>query len=328
MPTIASIIARRINIHPRIFFFLMMKNSPRDINIRLYIKRVMIIPDNGIVEIIPAKIDIFERLTMYDMNLKKLALVTGATGAIGKAIARRLAASGGFRVIMIVRDEEKALKAMDEIRRQTGSDDILYAVADLSRKSEIFALASRIQEPVHILVNNAADTPRKRSETPEGIETQFATNVLGYFWLTEAFTTHLKAAAPSRVVNVASYWAGGLDFSDLELKHRHYNNDEAYRQSKQANRMLTVAFASRLKPFDITVNVCHPGDVNSALSNSMGFGGHETPDQGADTPVWLATSPEVEGITGKYFEHKKQQVCIFSRDMDKVEKLFEICKKY
>jgi NAD(P)-dependent dehydrogenase (short-subunit alcohol dehydrogenase family) len=152
--------------------------------------------------------------------------------------------------------------------------------------------------------------------------------VLGYFWMIQAFTPHLKDAAPSRVVNVASYWAGGLDLTDLEFRHRHYDNDSAYRQSKQADRMLTVAFSGRLSPLNITVNACHPGDVNSALSNSMGFGGHETPDQGADTPVWLATSPGLEGITGKYFEHRKQKACSFSRDTTKIEELFKICESY
>jgi retinol dehydrogenase-12 len=262
------------------------------------------------------------------MDSKKLALVTGATGAIGKAIAHQLLASGHFRVIMVVKNEEKALKAMEDIRRQTHSADIRYAVVDLSVKEQIFDFAAGIPEPVHVLVNNAADTPRRRSETPAGIELQFATNVLGYFWMMEAFTPQLKAGAPSRVVNVASYWAGGLDLSDLEFKHRHYDNDAAYRQSKQADRMLTVAFAGRLKSFNITVNACHPGDVNSALSNSMGFGGHETPDQGADTPVWLSTSPDVESFTGKYFEHRKQQSCSFGRNLKDVERLFEICTGY
>jgi NAD(P)-dependent dehydrogenase (short-subunit alcohol dehydrogenase family) len=262
------------------------------------------------------------------MSSKKLALVTGATGAIGKAIARQLVATGRYRVIMVVKNEEKALKAMEDIRRHTRCADIRYAVADLSVKNKIFDFAAGIPEPVHILVNNAADTPLKRTETPEGIEVQFATNVLGYFWMIEAFTPQLKAGAPSRVVNVASYWAGGLDLSDLEFKHRQYDNDTAYRQSKQANRMLTVAFAGRLQPFNIIVNACHPGDVNSALSNSMGFGGHETPDQGADTPAWLALSPEVESVTGKYFEHRKQQICSFSKNLKEVEKLFEICTGY
>jgi NAD(P)-dependent dehydrogenase (short-subunit alcohol dehydrogenase family) len=262
------------------------------------------------------------------MKIKKLALVTGATGAIGKAIARLLVQTGEFRVIMIVKDEKKALKVMEEIRRQTRCEEIDYAMADLSVKKQVYDLAAGIPGPVHVLVNNAAATPRKRTETAAGIEMQFAANVLGYYWMVDAFTSHLEAGSPSRVVNVASYWAGGLDLADLEFKRRHYDNDSAYRQSKQADRMLTVAFAKNLVSKGITVNACHPGDVNSALSNSMGFGGHETPDQGAETPVWLATSPEVEGITGKYFEHRQQVKCGFSLDEARIAKLFEICGRY
>jgi retinol dehydrogenase-13 len=262
------------------------------------------------------------------METKKLALVTGATGAIGKAITRQVLSAEEFNVVMIVRDENKARRAVDEIMRHTRLEAISYEVVDLSRKKDVFALAEKIRQPVSILINNAADTPRRRIETQEGIEMQFAVNVLGYFWMIEAFTPHLKAGAPSRVVNVASYWAGDLDLSDLEFRHRTYDNDTAYRQSKQADRMLTVAFASRLAPFNITVNACHPGDVNSALSNSMGFGGHESPDKGADTPVWLALSQEVEGITGQYFEHRREITCSFSRDKEKIEKLYQICSKY
>ena len=262
------------------------------------------------------------------MEDKKLAIVTGANGAIGKAIARQLAAKGDYYVLMVVRNEEKAQKAMEEIRRQTGSDAISYAIVDLSVKKQVYEFASTTVKPVNVLVNNAAFTPRRRMETPDGIEMQFAANVLGYFWMIDAFTAHLKSGAPSRVVNVASYWAGELDLSDLEFKRRIYNNDTAYRQSKQADRMLTVAYASRLAPYRITVNACHPGDVNSALSNSMGFGGHESPDQGAATPVWLATSPDVSALTGKYFEHKREQTCSFSRDIEAIERLFGICANY
>jgi retinol dehydrogenase-13 len=92
--------------------------------------------------------------------------------------------------------------------------------------------------------------------------------------------------------------------------------------------MLTVAFAERLKTRGITVNVCHPGDVRSTLASNLGYGGHETPEQGAATPVWLATSPEVEGTTGKYFEHLRESGCRFGKDSEKVEKLFRLCEKY
>jgi NAD(P)-dependent dehydrogenase (short-subunit alcohol dehydrogenase family) len=262
------------------------------------------------------------------MDNKKLALVTGATGAIGKAIASQVLATGKYHVMIVARNEDKAKETVEDITRQTGIGTITYALVDLSIKGQVYDFAGRINGPVDLLVNNAADTPRNRVETSEGIEMQFAANVMGYFWMMDAFSEHLKSAAPSRIVNVASYWAGGLDFSDLEFRHRRYDTDTAYRQSKQADRMLTVALAGRLAHYQVTVNSCHPGDVNSALSNSMGFGGHETPDQGADTPVWLATSADLEGITGKYYEHRKQVECGFSKDIGKVEKLFETCRNY
>jgi retinol dehydrogenase-13 len=262
------------------------------------------------------------------MEQKKTAIVTGATGAIGIAIARQLLTTGNYHVIMVVKDEIKAERIRKEIILSTKMDDITFYVTDLSRKAEVFHLADVISEPLHLLVNNAACTPRKRIETPEGIEKQFATNVLGYFWMMEAFIPHLKAGSPSRIVNVASYWAGGLQMDDLEFRSRRYHNDDAYRQSKQADRMLTMAFSEKLKHSGITVNACHPGDVNSTLSNNLGFGGHETPDQGARTPVWLATSPDLDGVTGKYFEALGEVPCQFSRDMTAIEKLFEICQEY
>lgn len=260
-------------------------------------------------------------------EFSKKALVTGATGAIGKAIARQMA-SKGFRVTIIARNEAKATKTVDEIRKFTGNSDVNFLLADLSVKSDIERIAANWNDPLHVLINNAAATPRRRDETPEGIEMQFATNVLGYFWITEHFTPFLKLAAPSRVVNVASYWAGDLEIDDLECKIRRYNNDLIYRQSKQANRMLTLVFAEKLKPFGITVNAVHPGDVNSTLSNNLGYGGSETPDQGADTPVWAATAPELEGISGKYFERRRETHCQFAANKQLAYRLFEICQRY
>jgi retinol dehydrogenase-13 len=116
--------------------------------------------------------------------------------------------------------------------------------------------------------------------------------------------------------------------NDLEFKTRYYNNDTAYRQSKQADRMLTVAFAERLSSSGITVNACHPGDVRSTLASNLGYGGHETPEQGAATPVWLATSPELEGITGRYFEHLHESDCRFGKDHSACERLYEICDSW
>jgi NAD(P)-dependent dehydrogenase (short-subunit alcohol dehydrogenase family) len=259
---------------------------------------------------------------------RKVALVTGATGAIGKAIARQIAAIPGYEVVLAVRNEARAQKAVEQIVQHTGNPHVRYELVDVSRQSSIIGLAERWHEPLHVLVNNAATTPRTRQETPEGIELQFATNVLGYFWMIQAFKEHLKRSAPARIVNVASYWAGDLRMDDMEFRQRPYRNGSAYRQSKQADRMLTVAFAERLKPFGISVNACHPGDVNSRLSNDLGFGGFETPDEGARTPVWLATTPSSGEISGKYFEESRAVHDRFAQDRSAVERLFEICSDY
>ncbi len=263
-----------------------------------------------------------------DKENKIICAVSGATGAIGKAIARQLAIKANHKVVLIVRDQGKAEQALATLKSETGNEEIYYEIVDLSRKVSIKALAGRWKGPLHILVNNAAVTPRRRGETPQGIEMQFATNVLGYFWMMESFAQILSSSAPARVVNVASYWAGDLDIDDLEFSRRRYNNNEAYRQSKQANRMLTVAFADQLRPKGITVNACHPGDVNSALSNNLGFGGHEAPDQAARTPTWLATDPIVREVTGKYFSDMREEYCRFGQDRELVEELYKKCLEY
>ncbi|MEJ2596086.1 MAG: SDR family NAD(P)-dependent oxidoreductase [bacterium] len=262
------------------------------------------------------------------MQENKTILVTGATGSVGSGIARLIAVKEGFQLVILARNRSKAERLVEQVKNHSGRDNVRYVLADLSRKEEVKNLANQWQGPLHVLINNAGATPRERTETPEGIEYQWATNVLGYFWMIKYFTPHLKRSAPARVVNVASYWAGNMDLDDPEFRKRRYDNDSAYRQSKQADRMLTVAFAERLKDFKITVNACHPGDVRSTLASNLGYGGHETPEQGADTPVWVATSPSLEGITGKYFEHRRESTCRFGQDHEAVERLFQVCDHY
>lgn len=257
----------------------------------------------------------------------KTAAITGGTGAIGKAIARQLADTG-HRVVLFTRDPEKSEHAVQEISKSTGNSHVSFEIVDVARHASIKKLRSRWSGPLHILINNAATTPKTRRETPEGIELQFATNVLGYFWMINAFKDVLYEFSSARIINVASYWAGGLDLNDLEFEQRTYRNGAAYRQSKQADRMLTRAFAERLDKNHITVNACHPGDVNSTLSNNLGFGGHQSPAEGAETPVWLATSPMGSNVTGKYFEHKKEVYCPFMADKKAVEELYRKCTKY
>ena len=227
---------------------------------------------------------------------------------------------------MVIRDEPKGVRARDEIFNATRNSNVDFEVVDLSDKAEIFRFAKNLETPVNVLVNNAATTPRQRIESLEAIELQWATNVLGYYWMISAFSNHLQNAKTARVVNVASYWAGGMDLNDPEFKHRRYHNDTAYRQSKQADRMISAAFAEKLD--GIAVNACHPGDVNSNLSNDLGFGGHESPDEGARTPVLLATKEVGIENTGKYYEHGRETSCQFSKNTNDIKQLMQLCSKY
>jgi retinol dehydrogenase-13 len=258
----------------------------------------------------------------------KIALVTGAYGAIGKAIAEGIARVPGYHVVLTGRDEQRLHKALKELQQKNPKLDLSARVLDVSKASDIRRFAGEWQGPLHVLVNNAATSPRKRLENSEGIEMQFATNVLGYCRMIDHMHPFMKGLENPRIVNIASYWAGGLDVNDLEFKYRPYDNDSAYKQSKQANRMLSVSYADSFNSLGITVNSCHPGDVNSKLSNDLGFGGHETPEQGAATPVVLATDPSLVGISGKYFMERTQRNCEFAGDRYGIQRLIEICGQY
>jgi NAD(P)-dependent dehydrogenase (short-subunit alcohol dehydrogenase family) len=259
---------------------------------------------------------------------KTVALVSGATGVIGNAIALGLAATPGYEVAILARDETRARQAVDGIRRDTGNDAVRFVLADVSRHMSIRAAADDWQGPLHVLVNDAGVAPPSRETTPEGIELTFATNVLGYLWVTAAFTPHLQRSAPARVVNVASYWAGDLDIDDLEFNRRRFDNHPAYRQSKQANRMITVMQAEALAGAGITVNACHPGDPTSVLSRNLGFGSAQSPEDAARTPVALARGELGTGVTGRYFEDGRETRCRFAEDRETVERLYDICSRY
>lgn len=259
--------------------------------------------------------------------MKRTAIVTGAYGAIGKGIAEGMAAAG-YRLVMAGRNETALEQCRKDLIHSTGSEDISYHVVDLSRKQQVQAFADAWKGPLHVLINNAATTPRSRLETPEGIEMQFATNVLGYLWMAQFFSKYMEGLEDARVVNVASYWAGDMDLNDLEFKARRYHNDTAYRQSKQANRMLTRALVPVLGEKGITVLAAHPGDVNSKLSNNLGYGGWESPAQGAATPLFCATDPSLKGVSGKYFEHKQEVFCPFADNNKEVSRLYEFCMGY
>ncbi len=258
----------------------------------------------------------------------KWVLVTGSTGTIGTAICKILS-DKNFNIILGGRNKEKLNHLYQKLKSNYKNQYLLF-LADLrsrsSIKNAIKEIFSNHSVRLYALINNASETPRKKIITEEGLECQFAVNILGYHrmisYLQEYFETH------SRIINVASYWAGDLDLSDLQFNKRIYNNHTAYRQSKQAERMLSIAWANILLSKKITVNSCHPGDANSKLSNDLGFGGHESPEKAADTPSYLVYSDEVKQITGKYFEHKKTTFEPFAKNLEEIQKLFEICNQY
>jgi len=256
-----------------------------------------------------------------------VALISGATGAIGSAISDGLARLG-WRVILLGRNKERLERLYDDLSKRFPNAEVGFELCDVTVPSSIQDLVARWTGPLHVLINNAAVAPSRRTLSIEGLEVQFATNILGYVRLQHAFADILTASAPARVVNVASYWAGDLDMDDLQFHKRTYDNHVAYRQSKQANRMLSRAFADLWVDRGVVVNSCHPGDVRSRLSTDLGFGGHESASKAAATPLFLAADPDTANVTGQYFEDGRAVACRFSFDPRRNFELLSVCQNF
>jgi NAD(P)-dependent dehydrogenase (short-subunit alcohol dehydrogenase family) len=251
------------------------------------------------------------------MNMNgKICLVTGATNGIGKATAQALAQMGAT-VVIVGRNPAKCEAVVSEIRHNSGNNNVEALIADLSMMVEVRRVAAQFKakyEKLHVLVNNAGGTFRKREVTSEGFEKTFALNHLNYFLLTNLLLDTLKASAPARIINVASDAHKGtrLNFDDLQSE----KSSNAYGRSKLANVVFSYELARRLSGTGVTANVLHPGLVRTGFADSLGavpsavigffmrFVGL-TPEQGAQTSVYLATSTDVENVTGKYWEKSK-----------------------
>lgn len=268
----------------------------------------------------------------------KTVVITGPTSGIGKEIAVGLA-SQGAELVLGCRDLEGGRRTADEIARRTGTDQCVVLSLDASSRQSIREFAREVQKRhrgLDVLVNNAAVSRGAQpwAKSVDGIELSFATNVLGYFLLTRDLLGRLKENSPTRIVNVASTFASDLDLDDLQFERRPFEGMKAYAQSKACDRLLTWAFARRLEGTGVTANAMAPGlvvetglyrytspEIMARLRQRSG----RTAAEGADTAAWLASSAEVQGVSGKFFENRKEIPCSF-RDETTEERLWSICE--
>jgi len=252
----------------------------------------------------------------------RTVIVTGATNGIGLVAARELARQGAT-VVMISRSASKLAQAAEQIRRETGSTSVETIAADLSLISQVNAAADAFlsrHQRLDVLLNNAGAYYDKRQLTAEGHEMTFALNHLSYFLLTHRLLETLKATAAAhgeaRVVNVSSdaHRVGQVNFDDIE-RAKSYNGFRVYGESKLMNVLFTYKLASLLDGTGVTANALHPGFVRTGFGQSSGGGLAGkfiglmqvfalTPEQGAETSIYLASSPKVKGITGQYWVKK------------------------
>lgn len=251
----------------------------------------------------------------------RICLITGATSGIGRAAAIALAATGMI-LILVGRSEQRAARVLDQIRNRIGNNNACFLWSDLSDQRAVRGLANRVvsQYPrLDILINNAGARFNEYRESTDGVELTFATNHLGAFFLTSLLMEPLKRSAGARIVNVSSGTHHGMtnEFR-AQWQPGTYNRKIAYGQSKLANVMFTYELARRLSGTGITVNAVDPGGVATNLGRNNGLTAWTrhlayyalkrellSPRQGADTVVYLASSPEVEGVTGQFFFQRK-----------------------
>ncbi len=249
----------------------------------------------------------------------EVVLITGGTSGIGKAVATALAGMGA-EVVVTGRNEERGKAAVREIRRQSGSGKVSLMLANLAVQAEVRGLAEGFKERYNrlgVLINNAGVIQSKRTETPDGIELTLAVNHLAPFLLTNLLLDLLKESAPSRVITVSSEARRGaeIDFDNLQSQRR-YRAFPVYGMTKLANILFTYELAERLEGTGVVANCVHPGGVNTNFGHDNRSIGillfrafkpfMRTPEQGADTIVYLASSREAGGMSGKYLMDRKE----------------------
>jgi NAD(P)-dependent dehydrogenase (short-subunit alcohol dehydrogenase family) len=235
-------------------------------------------------------------------------LVTGATDGLGRAVAGQLAAAGAT-VLLHGRDPARGEQALLEMREQTGNDQLQLFLADFSSLDEVRRLADEVaaEQRLDVLINNAGigggpRAERKRELSRDGLELRFQVNYLAGFLLASRLLPLLRRSASARIVNVASAGQNPLDFDDVMLE-RGYDGMRAYGQSKLAQIMFTFELAERLDPDEVTVNALHPASLMNTKMVLESFGSAwTTVEEGAEATLRLATSPELDGVSGRYFD--------------------------
>jgi NAD(P)-dependent dehydrogenase (short-subunit alcohol dehydrogenase family) len=242
----------------------------------------------------------------------RVCLVTGGSGGLGLAAGVGLAHLGAS-LRLLVRDADRGEAARLRIVEATGNEDVRCELVDVSLRRSVHACAERILaggEPVHVLVHNAGVLPPQRRETDEGLELTFATNALGPHLLTRLLRERLVASAPARVLFVSSggMYLRRLDVDDLQTRFRAFDGTDAYSRSKRAEVVLAERWAEELAGTGVVVHSMHPGwaDTPGIKQSIPGFQRVmrpllRTPEQGADTIVWLAAAPEPGATTGRFW---------------------------
>jgi NAD(P)-dependent dehydrogenase (short-subunit alcohol dehydrogenase family) len=267
----------------------------------------------------------------------RVAVVTGATGGIGKEIARGLVRLGAH-VVIGARDPRRGEATRTELAADSagGVSVLPLDVADRSSVRSFAAAVSDQHDGLDVLVNNAGAWFSDRRLSPDGVELTLATNVLGPHLLSELLLDRLRAARSARVVNVVSSIVGDYDATDLQFTRRPYDGYKAYAQSKQALTMLTWGLAARLDGQDVSVNTAAPGFVRTdfnrnahgsraVMINIMARLFAVSPAKGADTPLWVASARELEGVTGKSFAARKEESPKFT-DAGPIAELEQLCR--
>ena len=269
----------------------------------------------------------------------RVVLITGGTGGIGKASATGLATLGA-RVGITGRDLARAESAAADIRAASANQAVDAFAADMSSQAEVRRLAVAVLDVyprLDVLVNNVGGFWAHRHATADGLELTFALNHLAPFLLTNLLLDRLKASAPARVVTISSgaQSMGRVDFDDLQSA-RHYSGQRAYNQSKLANIMFTNELARRLAGTGVTANSLHPGVVRTnfgaedqawffSVISGVARPLLKTPAQGAQTPIYLASSPDVEGVTGQFFVNRKSKPANkLASDADMAARLWQV----